>query len=172
MIRPEARRALARFREAMLALGLLATGVWLLARTLGLTALLGVAMATVGAVMLPRAIRRIRMGAEAEAPGMVEIVEGRIAYFGPVSGGATGLDLLREVALRRTPDDAAWWMLSSEGARPLLIPAGARGAEDLPEALSPLPGWSTERAAAALRDRTRGVTVLWRRAPRAALPRP
>jgi hypothetical protein len=171
-IRPEARATLRRWGEVLFAAGLIAVGLWMMATALGLFALFGVVLATVGGVMLPRVLRRLRMGAEAEAPGVVEIVEGRIAYFGPVSGGATGLDLLTEVALRHTPDDAAWWMLSSEGARPLLIPAGARGAEELPEALLPLPGWSTEAAAAALRARAHGVTVLWRRTPAAALPRP
>jgi hypothetical protein len=172
MIRPEVAGALRRWREVAVALGSIGAGLWLLLPAYGLFALFGVVLIVVGGAMLPRALRTLRRGAEAEAPGVVEIVEGRIAFFGPLSGGATGIDLLTEVALRHTPDGAAWWLLSSDGARPLMIPAGARGADTLPEALAPLPGWSIERAARALRERERGVAVLWRRPGAQGLPRP
>lgn len=104
-------------------------------------------------------------GSGANGPGVVEIAERRVAYFGPETGGVVALDAL--VAVAAWPDGrgrvAVWELIPAEGA-PLAVPAGARGAEALPDALAALPGFDTLSVPRRLARAGRGRTVLWRRA--------
>lgn len=109
--------------------------------------------------------RWMSRGAGADGPGVVEIAERRIGYFGPETGGVVALDGLVAVLARTDGAGgvAAWELVPSE-ERPLVVPAGARGAEALPDALAALPGFD---ALSAMRRLTRAEgerVVLWRRA--------
>ena len=168
MIRPEAAAALRRWGEAGAGAALLASGAWLAAAAFGLPRLFGLAMLAAGAVLAVSGLRRARFGARADGPGVVEVVEGRIAYLGPETGGAVALDLLEEVALVRSGGAPAWRLAAADGGA-VTIPHGARGADALPEALAPLPGFDGGAMLRALGDPANGTRVVWRRRPLAAL---
>ncbi|MEM6439368.1 MAG: hypothetical protein AAF763_06705 [Pseudomonadota bacterium] len=106
---------------------------------------------------------RARFDAPRAGSGMVEIAERRVAFFGPLGGGAVALDELVAVDAARDALDAPAWRLRDADGVALIIPLGAAGAEALPEALSALPGFSLDRAAAAFADPPSGPMPLWRR---------
>lgn len=169
MIRPEAAARLHRWREAVAGAVALAAGAWLLLTTGGLPFLFGLALVVIGAVLAPSGIRRARFRTEAEAPGVVEVDEGRITYLGPVMGGTVTLDEMAELAFRRAATGEAFWRLAPASGAPVWIPEGARGAEQLIDALAPLPGLDTGAMVRAVQSRTPGLRVVWRRAPLRAL---
>ncbi|WGH79512.1 hypothetical protein [Jannaschia ovalis] len=169
MIRPEAAARLRRWREAIAGAVALAAGLWLLLTSGGLPFLFGLALLPLGAVLALSGIRHARFRSEAEAPGIVEVDEGRITYLGPVLGGSIALDELDELAFRRAATGEAFWRLAPAAGPPVWIPEGARGAETLLDALAPLPGLDAGAMVRAVQDRTPGLRVVWRRTPLRAL---
>ncbi|MEM9144802.1 MAG: hypothetical protein AAGC57_01295 [Pseudomonadota bacterium] len=103
-----------------------------------------------------------RAGADGRAAGVLSIDEERIAYFGPNTGGFVALDDLEAIALTRNA--AGWtWILAGE-AEVLSVPAGAKGADALVDALTVLPGFEPARALAALTSESPGGVTVWERA--------
>lgn len=94
--------------------------------------------------------------------GVVMVEERRVTYMGPQTGGAISLDELRAVDVESGPD--ATWILREEGGPVLRIPAGAEGAEALPEALAGLPGFSEPKALRAIAAAGPAIHPVWRRA--------
>jgi hypothetical protein len=138
-IRPEVTAALYRWREVLAGLGL----------ALG-------------------ALRRMRFRAAAPAPGVVQIVEGQLAYFGPETGGFAALTEVEE--LRLEPGEAGpVWVLEQPGG-PLVIPVGAVGSEALADWVAALPDIEMSALHAALGRPNAGPRVLWRRRSLARLP--
>ncbi len=176
MIRPDAADMLSRWREAAIGAVALVLGGWLWSVAYGVPALLGGVAAAVGAVLLISGIRRALFRSDAEAPGLVEVDEGRITYLGPVMGGSVEIDDLNEIAFRRTATGEAFWRLSQAEGRPLAIPEGAAGAERLLDALVSLPRLDTGAMVRAIRAPAPATIVVWRRpgtrAPHPALTGP
>jgi len=137
MIRPEAMERLRKWREAMVGLGLLAAGLWLMTRPglilPGLGALLALAGLSLGLV----GVRRVRFRAGGEGPGIVQVVEGQISYFGPHGGGFMALD---EIARLWLSADGANWLIRAQDGHHLTIPRAARGAEALFDTFATLEG--------------------------------
>jgi hypothetical protein len=115
-----------------------------------------------------------------DAPGMVEVDEGQVGYFGPGDGGFVGLPELVELRLI-TVRGGRFWRLKQADGQALLIPVDAAGAERLFDAFASLPGMDTQALVTALaplpvNGPSRGSVVaisdsvvIWRRAVRAAL---
>jgi len=168
-LRPEVVAAAHRWREVLAGLGVVLAGGWL--ATLGgwffqglgaLVALAGVGIAVSGA-------RRLRFRPAGRAPGIVRMLEGQVAYFGPETGGFAALTELEELRLAPGPDGPAW-VLVQPGAL-LVIPVAAEGAEALHDWFAALPGIDMGTVTSALGRPLPGPRVLWRRRPRAQLPR-
>jgi hypothetical protein len=169
LIRPEVVAGLRRGREAITAGAVIGIGLWLGGLVL---VPLGLGVAGVGAAWALQALRRLRFAQGVEAPGVVEVDEGQVGYFGPGIGGFVGLpDLveLRLVAIR----GRRMWRLKQADGQALLVPVDAAGAERLFDAFASLPGMDTQALVSALEPRgTVGVSdslVIWRRAARVAL---
>jgi hypothetical protein len=184
-IRPEARAALWRWREVLAAAGLAAVGLWL-------AALGGYILVPLGAGVMVLALgfgllawRRLRFAQGGDAPGVVEIDEGQVSFFGPSFGGAVALRELVELRLI-TMSGRRLWRLKQKDGQTLLIPVEAMGAERLFDAFSALPGMNTATlveavAPAASRPEKRGPAqtlrvvsasdsrVIWRHPSRAVL---
>lgn len=81
-------------------------------------------------------------------PGVVEVAERRVIYFGPEGGGTISLDDLRRVELIAdgAQGDRVWLLDAGAPEERLRIPAGARGAEALIAALGGLQGFDPARA--------------------------
>lgn len=160
MIRPEATAALARWREALAGLALVAAGLWAALASFGLLAWLGWAGVAAGAALVFAGVQRGRFRGRQGGPGVVEVVEGRIAYFGPLEGGTVALSELEELRLDPTAEPPAWILVQPERP-PLSIPVNAAGADQLFDAFASLPGLQTGHLLAELEKGGRWPVVIW-----------
>lgn len=168
MIRPEVRALLFRWREVLAGLALAALGLWTALSPLPVITALGVALAASGAGVALVGLRRMRFATTGTAPGIVQLVEGQIGYFGPESGGFIALDDLAEIGL--TSGAEAWLLRDLAGQR-LTIPRAAAGADALFDAFARLDGFEM---AALLRQIAASppaptAHIVWRRKARALL---
>lgn len=170
MIRPELRAALQRHRETLAAAGTAALGLWIATRGGWLLGPLGLGLCALALVWAGTALRRTRFARAVTDPGLVEVDEGRIGYFGAgstVLGGYIALADLAEIRLL-TLRGAQHWRLKTGDGQALLIPVAAAGAPALYDAFAALPGIDMGRLAAAL-DRREVAQSLWSRPTRASL---
>lgn len=138
-IRPELAESLRRWRE-VIAAGLAALGgLWLAAKG-------GYVLLPAGAVVVViasgwgiTALRRQRFRQPVADPGVVDLDEGQIGYFGPTFGGFVPTADLSEIRLIETMGRRHWRLKTRDG-QVLLIPVAASGAERLFDAFSILPG--------------------------------
>ena len=108
-------------------------------------------------------VQRARFRQGTDGPGIVQIVEGRVTYFGPWSGGGASLDRLAWLELVPVRGGAGAWVLIEEDGERLEIPVDARGAERLFDVFAALPGLDTRAMLAALRPPVRERTQIWQR---------
>ena len=88
LVRPELRAWTARWSEALVAVAILLAGSWLALRGGWFFAALGAIAVVVGLSLLIGALRRMPFRRRIDAPGLVEVDEGAIRYFGAsVLGG-------------------------------------------------------------------------------------
>lgn len=158
MIRPELKPWIE--PGAALLLGLF--GLWLI--WLGGWVLwpLGAAVVFVALAWGGFALRRLAFQRPVDAPGLVEVDEGALRYFGARTlGGQVALRDLTELRLLRLNGQPHWRLKTRDEA--LLIPVAAKGAEALPDAFTALPGFSMGAASAALARRDLAVQTIWQR---------
>jgi hypothetical protein len=169
-LRPEAAALLRRWSEVIAASLILALGLWIAARPGPVVQGFGYVLAGLAGLALIPAIRRARFAASGQGPGIVQVIEGRILYMGPVTGGAVSLDEMTSLAFQSDPAGLAIWVLRAPG-EVLEVPVDATGAEALFDAFTTLPGLGGHRLLAA-RKGPHGVTqVVWRRPDVPALTR-
>ncbi len=167
LIRPEVRALFLRWREVIAALAaglgalwLMSLGGWLMQGLGGIVLALSLGWGVI-------ALRRVRFLRGVAAPGIVEVDEGQVGYYGPSFGGFVALADLTELRLTEI-GGARQWRLRTASGEVLLVPVDAAGAEKLYDAFAALPGIDMAALAAAL-DRGVGTLPLWKRAG-AALP--
>ena len=162
LIRREVSDALHRWREVLMAFGVIALGVWI-ARWGGyFFGPLGLCVAAVGLGLAVIGWRRLKFAQGVSDPGVVQVVEGQVAYMGPFGGGYVGVSDLAELALIRA-GAARFWRLTPLQGTPLMVPVAALGAEALFDAFAALPGLDSQALVAVLAPGAEGDRVLWRR---------
>jgi hypothetical protein len=165
-LRTGARATLARWRGIALSLlpvagaAALAGGAALRGAPVALALLAGAG--ALSALMLRDSLSRLRLH-RAGGPGVVEVAEGRVAYFGPAHGGVADLDTLRSIEIA-----GGDWVLRSPESPTLRIPLAAEGATALLDAFAALPGFSPARAAEAAGSPAHAL--VWRRPAGRAAP--
>lgn len=107
-LRPEIAALFARWHEVLAGLAIAALGGWVGLWGGPFFAVVGGAVALTGAGLALIGWRRIRFARGAGAPGLVEVVEGQISYFGPHHGGFIALSDLSEIALIPGAEGRAW----------------------------------------------------------------
>ncbi|THH34414.1 hypothetical protein E4Z66_18430 [Aliishimia ponticola] len=163
-IRPELRAQFWRWRETICGAALALIGLWAGIGPGGLVGALGWFLAAVGAGLAITGIQRGRFrGRASDGPGTVDVDEGQIVYFGPLTGGAMALGDLAELAILRTGVTAHWRLKSSTES--LFIPLNADGSDALFDAFTTLPGLKVERMLRVLGETTAHDTVIWTRGP-------
>ncbi len=161
MIRPEAAAALRRWREVLVGLAALLLGLyWAFLTGGGLLHWVGYVVAFGGAALILAGLQRARFRQGGGGPGIVQVIEGRISYFGPLSGGIIDLEDLRQLTLDQTARPAHW-MLHAPGQPPLAIPTNAEGADQLFDAFATLPGIRTEHMLRQMHAEAGHVVVIW-----------
>ena len=138
LIRPAARAALYRWREVAFGAAVAAVGLWLFSLGGYVLGPLGLGVIALGAGLALTGWRRLRFSQEVAAPGVVEVVEGEVRFFGPTFGGALSLADLTEIRLMTMRGRRLWRLKQSDG-QALLIPIDAAGAGGLYDAFATLP---------------------------------
>lgn len=161
-LRPEATALILRWREVLTGLAFAALGAWISLWGGPFFAVIGGGLALTGAALALIGWRRMRFARGAGAPGVVEVVEGQVSYFGPHHGGFAALADLTELALVPGPDGRVWRLSQPDGTV-LAIPTTAAGAEALFDAFSGLPGLDSATLIAALDGRGDVARIVWRR---------
>ena len=162
-VRPELLRGLRRWREVIGAGAVMAAGLWLVSRGGWLPGATGGAAALAGAGLGLSALRRLRFAPTSRGPGLVEVDEGQVAWYGPGIGGFVSLAELEELGLL-TVSGQRVWRLRQMGGQMLLVPVNADGADRLYDALTALPGIAGARLLAAL-EADHDTPTIWRRNP-------
>ncbi|MDO5613116.1 MAG: hypothetical protein Q4G14_07730 [Paracoccus sp. (in: a-proteobacteria)] len=167
MIRPDLIERLRPWGESLAAMATALTCLWITRLGGWFFGALGLAGGVVALLWLIAALRRARFARAITAPGVVEIDEGAIRYYGaPVLGGEIALRDLSEIRLL-TLQGAAHWRLRAQDGQALLIPVDAAGAPLLADAFATLPGIDMGTIAAALATGGDGAAppmrTLWRR---------
>ena len=164
-IRPKARQEIARWSEVAAAVGAALVGTLLMRMGGFLFLPVGALLTLLSLGWLLTALRRLSFQRPVVAPGVVEVVEGQVGYFGPTFGGFVALDDVTELRLTDF-HGARQWRLRTLSGEVLLIPIDATGAEKLFDAFATLPGIDMAALSAAL-NREASTLPLWTRpAPR------
>lgn len=162
MIRREAAETLRRWQEALIGLAVMALGAyWGFFTGGGLLHWIGYLVLALGAALVFTGVQRARFRTGDGGPGVVQIVERRISYFGPLSGGIVDLDALTSLSLDPTSDPPVW-QLHAPGHETLAIPLTAKGADQLFDAFATLPGIRTEHMLRQMQERAAHPVVIWR----------
>lgn len=166
LIRPEARATLWRARDLIAGAGGFVIGFYFLTSSAWPTKLLGGVLLVAGCALISVGLRRLRFPAGRDGPGVVEVDERQITYFGPSGGGAVSLDALAEVRIVTTGagplhTDLHWLFVGADGAV-LQIPGDATGTEALFDALSALRGVDHAAAIAAFGSTEPASFTLWK----------
>lgn len=141
LIRPEVRAALRRWAETLVALAVAGLGLFWGLTGFGLVRWAGWVVVALGLALLWGALQRARFAMRGDArgmgPGMVQVVEGEIRYFGPRGGGFAAIDTICALSLSA---DHGYWLVEDSDGQILAIPRAASGAEGLFDAFAGLPG--------------------------------
>ena len=162
-LRPEARAALNRWREAVIGLCIMAVSLQFAWGASGGRRGLAFAVALVGLAILVEGIRRARLPRDGGGAGVVEIDERQITYFGPDGGGAVSVEGLRRIEARPTGKGRFLWVFHGETGTSLAVPSNAEGALRIFDALSVLRGLDIDAVIAASQARGHHVHVVWER---------
>ncbi|NOD92648.1 hypothetical protein GS636_07625 [Ruegeria sp. HKCCD4884] len=163
-IRPEAKLALWRWREVLVAVFVLILGLSWVSGPGGLLAWLGWFLILVSVALAVIGIQRARFRTGAGGQGVVTVDEGQITYLGPLDGGIVATREIERLALDPT-SSPAHWVLDQSGQPALHIPVNAEGAEALFDVFSSLPGLKTEQMLSELNGKSRHPVVIWERTP-------
>ena len=164
--RPEAKAALWQWREVLAAAALALLGMWWVIGPGGLLAVVGWALMLGGAALCFVGVQRARFRSEGagDGPGAIQVDEGQIAYYGPLTGGVVALTALERLSLDGSASPAHW-RLDAPGQAAVLIPVNAAGADALFDAFATLPGLRTERMLSELSADRGHPVVIWERTP-------
>ncbi len=163
LIRPAVRAGLWRWRETLLGLGVVLLGVWWLNTFYSPVQWIGLAVALAGAAWAAAGWQRARFRSTGKGPGVVQINERRLAYFGPMTGGVIDIEDLGRLELEPAAMPAPHWVLSGIGGQTLEIPVNATNADALFDAFASLPGIKTEAMLDVLSRTPDARVTVWRR---------
>lgn len=140
-LRPKVTLWLKRWQEALLGFGFVLFGLWLVLTSYGIGLWAGFGFLILGFILVLTGLRRGRLYQTELGPGVVEIVEGRMTYLGPFSGGTIDLDDLCGIAFTPSQTGPGMWVLHSHAGKDLSIPENAYHVELLLDAWAALPGF-------------------------------
>ena len=166
-IRPAARKALRRWGETLVAGVVTILGLYWSFAGLGLLQWVGWLVTAFGLALIWSAVQRARFVPRGEGPGVMQIIEGELRYFGPRGGGFAAIDAINALSLSA---DGGYWLVEAENTEILVVPRTATGAEALFDAFARLPGLEMEHLLRVIaQDPTAQARTIWRRNARTLL---
>lgn len=166
-IRPEIRDSILRAREAIIGVFVSILGMYWAVGGTGIMQIIGTSLTIAGALLLFAGIQRARFRTGGGGAGVVHVMEGQVAYYGPYEGGAMAIADLTKVELDPTTKPASQWVLHDPHSPPLRIPTNAEGADALFDVFANLEGIQTERMLSELSGSPEKQVVIWQAKPRA-----
>ncbi|MEX0311299.1 MAG: hypothetical protein AB3N17_13770 [Tateyamaria sp.] len=160
--RPEAKATLWRWREVLAGLGLAVLALWWLAQARGVLGYIAPVMLVGAGALIMVGLQRGRFRGAGGGLGTVQVDEGEVTYYGPLSGGSVSLRELQRLTLDGA-QRPAHWRLDQPHQPPLMIPVDADGADALFDAFAALPGLKTERMLAQMRADPDAAVLIWER---------
>ncbi len=161
-IRPEARAALWRWREVLTGIAVTMLGAsWVLGPG-GMLGWIGWVLIIAGLALGLIGVQRARFRAGTGGQGVVQVDEGQIAYFGPLTGGVAAISDLTLLSLDPTMKPAHW-VLEQPTQAPLYIPVDATGVDALFDVFAALPGLKTQSILSALTAARGHRLLIWQR---------
>lgn len=168
-VRPEASDWFMRWREALIGGAIALWGLNVFLTSFGIGRAAGGLAVALGLALVFTGVRRARRPAVGDGPGVVEVDERQITWFGPNAGGAVSVDALTKVEIRTTAadpfDSDFYWVFHHGEGPPLEVPGDAAGADALFDALSPLSDIDYGGVIRAAANTTAGRVVVWERDP-------
>jgi len=161
-LRPAARATLWRWRDVIGAVIVILLGLWWLGVAHGAVRWLGYVTILLGAVWAFAGVQRARFRQDGGGPGIVSIIERKLAYFGPLTGGTFDLDDITALVLDPT-SKPPHWIITGPNLQTLEIPVNAAGSEALFDAFASLPGIRTQKLLDALERTPDARIVIWQR---------
>ena len=161
MIRPEARATLWRWREVLYAGAIALFGLWWAWGGLGIVKWIGFIILALAAILALAGIQRGRFRQTGKGPGVVQVAERRLAFFGPLEGGAMDIADLTRLELDPTSYPTPSWRLTGMGGESLAIPVNATGAEALFDLFGSLEGINTEAMLDVLSQKPDQTVEVW-----------
>lgn len=161
MIRPEARATLWRWREILYAGAIALFGLWWAWGGLGIVKWIGFIILALATILALAGIQRGRFRQTGKGPGVVQVAERRLAFFGPLEGGAMDIADLTRLELDPTSYPTPSWRLTGMGGQSLSIPVNATGAEALFDLFGSLEGINTEAMLDVLSQKPDQTVEVW-----------
>ena len=166
MIRPDLRTLLRGRAELLVHVGVTLLGLWLAFLGGWFFALVGGGVILVGVSLTIGALRHMPFRRPIAGPGVVELVEGAVRYYGATEpGGEIALRDLVEIRLLRVRGRAHWRLRSQDG-QALLVPIDAAGAAVMADAFDTLPRLDMGALSSALSQvsqQPEAIRTVWRR---------
>ncbi|MCP3971988.1 MAG: hypothetical protein GY717_17025 [Rhodobacteraceae bacterium] len=160
-IRQEALNGIWRWRETLVGIFVAVCGMYWAIGQQGILAAVGISLAVVGALVIFAGIQRTRFRVGAGGPGLVQVVERMVTYYGAIEGGSVSIDALESVQLDPRSKPAAEWVLTESGGQVLHIPTNAENAEALFDVFASLDGIRTENMLTKLRANPGKRVEIW-----------
>lgn len=161
--RPEVRAFFWRWREVLLAGAVLVLGLWWALTGVGINQWLGYIFCAIGVVWAIAGAQRARFAQDGVGPGVVQIRERRLAYFGPLDGGVMDVEDLAKLEIDPTSHPEASWVLTGIDGQIIAIPINAAGAEGLFDVFAGLPDIKTSTVLDALSRTPDERVTVWSR---------
>ena len=162
MIRPEAKRALLRWHEVLFGLTITCVGYLWVISFFGLLRWLGIVLILVGGALFFIGFQRGRFRSDQGGPGVLQVVEGQIAYFGPSEGGLVAIPDITRISLVMQNSERCW-KLEQSALPTIYIPVTAKGTDQLFDAFATLPGLGIESMVQKLTQDTSQSILIWER---------
>lgn len=161
-VRPELLMQARRWREAIIGAVLCLVALWLWVRGFGVVHWLALPVLGCGLALCWVGVQRGRFRGAGDGPGVVQLTEGQIGYFGPLDGGVVAIDALRAITLDPTGRPVHWVLHHLDGP-PLHIPVSAKGADALLDAFTQLPDFRLESVLRRLAQPGEVPQMIWSR---------
>ncbi len=162
-LRPEVRAFFWRWREIVLAGVVASLGLWWVLGGVGITVWLGYIFIAIAIGWAVAGFQRARFAQNGDGPGVVQIRERRLGYFGPLDGGVIDVEDLTKLELDPASHPEPSWVLSGVGGQRIAIPINAKGADDLFDVFAALPGIKTEAVLDVLSHTPDARITVWSR---------
>ncbi|SFJ82804.1 hypothetical protein [Celeribacter neptunius] len=164
--RPEVRDMLWRWREVVVALLVVALMGWWAASSYGVMRWIALGFTALAVGFAIAAIQRARFNRGGGGFGAVEVDEGVVSFFSPLTGGQVEIEAITAVTLIPTGKGHAHWQIEAPGEAPLIIPLNAHNAEALFDVFVSLPGLETEKMLRQIKQTPDHPVVIWRKRTR------